>query len=84
MMKPSANNRRTSRQQVTKPRACFFCTTIGKIIDYKDANTLRKFTSSFGKIVPRRKSGICATHQRKLANAIKRARVLSILPYVAR
>ncbi len=83
MMKQS-NNRRQSRQQATKPRACFFCTTIGKIIDYKDANTLRKFTSSFGKIVPRRKSGVCATHQRKLANAIKRARVLSILPYVAR
>jgi small subunit ribosomal protein S18 len=67
-----------------KPRACHFCVSQIDAIDYKDTVTLRRFTSSFAKIVPRRRSGVCAWHQRKLANAIKRARVLSLLPFVVK
>jgi small subunit ribosomal protein S18 len=51
-------------------------------IDYKDTLTLRRFVSSYGKIMPRRKSGVCSWHQRKLAIAIKRARVTGLMPFV--
>jgi small subunit ribosomal protein S18 len=53
-------------------------------IDYKSEEMLRKFLSSYGKIVPRRRSGVCMKHQRKLATAIKRARVVGILPFSTR
>jgi len=52
-------------------------------IDYKDPALLRPYISDRGKIAPRRKSGACARHQRSLAVAIKRARHLALLPYVA-
>jgi small subunit ribosomal protein S18 len=61
---------------------CPFCANNQNIIDYKDATTLRRFISSYGKIMPRRRSGVCAWHQRKLATAIKRARVTGLLPFV--
>ncbi len=51
-------------------------------ISYKDTKTLQRYLSSFGKIVPRKRSGVCAWHQRKLSNAIKRARFMALLPYV--
>lgn len=63
-------------------RHCHFCVNQIDSIDYKDATFLRRFTSSYGKIVPRRRSGVCAFHQRKLATAIKRARVMALLPFV--
>ena len=53
------------------------------VIDYKDAKLLRKFTTERGKIIPRRISGTTAKGQRQLANAIKRARYIALLPYVA-
>jgi len=62
-------------------RQCFFCTATHKVIDYKDAETLRKFMNSQMKIYGRRRSGLCALHQRAVARAIKRARTLSIVPY---
>jgi len=55
-----------------------------KDIDYEDAAPLKKFLSSYGKIVPRRRSGVCAWHQRKLARAIKRARIVGLLPFTTR
>ena len=55
----------------------------GIVIDYKDARLLRKFTTERGKIIPRRLSGTTAKGQRQLANAIKRARYIALLPYVA-
>ena len=51
--------------------------------DYKDAAKLRRFVSERGKIMPRRMTGTCAKHQRELATAIKRARVMALLPYSA-
>jgi small subunit ribosomal protein S18 len=66
-----------------KRKVCVFC---GKdsTIDYKDAAKLRKYISEGGKILPRRITGTCATHQRELTTAIKRARHVAILPYTER
>ena len=55
----------------------------GKEVDYKNPGMLRKFVTERGKIIPRRISGASAAGQRELANAIKRARYLALLPYVA-
>lgn len=63
-------------------RQCPFCQQNLKAINYKDTNTLRRFLSSFGKIVPRKRSGMCMWHQRKLTTAIKRARFMALLPYI--
>lgn len=63
-------------------RQCTFCRANVDAVNYKDTRTLQRFLSSFGKIVPRKRSGVCAWHQRKLANAIKRARFMALLPYV--
>jgi len=70
-------------QQVRKvPQSCHFCVNAITEIDYKDPQAIKRFTSSYAKIVPRRRSGICMQHQRKLALAIKRARFMALLPYV--
>jgi small subunit ribosomal protein S18 len=61
--------------------ACYFCQRNIKDIDFKDTETLNKFISGLGKIKPKKKTGVCASHQRKLARAIKRARILGLLPY---
>ena len=79
-----ARSRRTTRvKYVPKRRVCFFCRDKVKNIDYKDPVLLRPYISDRGKISPRRKSGACAKHQRRLAVAIKRARHLALLPYVS-
>lgn len=64
-------------------KVCKFCTKKLKI-NYRDADALRRFTTERGKILPRRITGTCAKHQRELARAIKRARVLALLPFVAK
>ncbi|MDR2865185.1 MAG: 30S ribosomal protein S18 [Spirochaetaceae bacterium] len=65
-----------------KKKVCRFCTQKLKI-DYKDADVLRRFVTERGKILPRRITGTCAKHQRAVAWAIKRARILALLPFVA-
>jgi small subunit ribosomal protein S18 len=65
-----------------KKKVCKFCHQKLKI-DYKDADTLRRFITERGKILPRRIVGTCAKHQRALALAIKRARIIALLPFVA-
>jgi small subunit ribosomal protein S18 len=65
-----------------KKKVCKFCTQKLKI-DYKDADVLRRFITERGKILPRRITGTCAKHQRALAVAIKRARIIALLPFVA-
>jgi len=62
-------------------KICRFCENHIKHIDYKDERLLRRFTNERGKIIPRRISGNCAQHQRKLNTAIKRARILAIMPF---
>lgn len=64
-------------------KVCQFCVEKCDHIDYKDASKLKKFTSERAKILPRRVTGTCAKHQRKLTIAIKRARQIAILPYSA-
>ena len=65
-----------------KKKMCRFCTQKLKI-DYKDADTLRRFITEQGKILPRRITGTCAKHQRALAQAIKQARMIAMLPFIA-
>lgn len=70
--------RRSPRRKV-----CTFCVEKSEYIDYKDIAKLKKYITEKGKIIPRRISGVCAKHQRELAIAIKRARVMALLAPVA-
>jgi len=65
-----------------KEKQCYFCVHKDRHIDYKDNETLRRFTSSYMKIQPRRRSGLCATHQRAVARSIKQARIAGLLAFV--
>lgn len=60
---------------------CRFCTDKALTIDYKDPQSLRYFVTERGKIVPQRISGTCAKHQREVTRAIKRARLIALLPF---
>ncbi len=60
---------------------CYFCQNNIKKIDFKNTELLVRFMSEMHKIRPKRKSGVCSTHQRKLAQAIKRARYMALVPY---
>jgi small subunit ribosomal protein S18 len=62
-------------------KVCRFCAEKAAKVDYKDQGQLKYFLTERGKIIPRRISGNCAKHQRDVATAIKRARVLALLPY---
>lgn len=66
-----------------RKRVCKFCVEKIEYIDFKDIKTLQGFIPERGKILPRRISGTCALHQRKLQNAIKRARIIALLPFTA-
>ncbi|MBU1076116.1 MAG: 30S ribosomal protein S18 [Spirochaetes bacterium] len=66
-----------------KKKVCKFCTGQYQSINYKDIEMLRRYVSDRGKILPRRVTGNCAKHQRRLSNAIKRARILALLPFVS-
>jgi small subunit ribosomal protein S18 len=84
---------RRDRQQQTRKRpgqggpirkrGCFFCKDKVDEIDYKNANQLRRYVSEKGKIRSRRITGACRRHQRQVAVAVKRAREMALLPYVA-
>ncbi len=67
--------------QKTTAKSCFYCVNNKTAIDYKDVVNMRRFVSSYMKIAPQRRSGLCAKHQRQVANAIKRARQASLMPY---
>ncbi len=64
-------------------RGCMFCADKGRVIDWKDVDGLRRFVNDNGDMRPRRKTGTCAKHQRRLAQAIKRARMIALLPYTS-
>ena len=73
---------RKPQKGTKRRRVCAFCVDkTNKEIDYKDTNKLQKFITERGKILPRRISGNCAKHQRKLTIAIKRSRQMALLPY---
>lgn len=64
------------------PQQCFFCSQNLKNVDYKEVDLLRRFVSSQSKIIDPRHTGVCAKHQRKIAEAVKRARFMGLLAYV--
>ena len=66
-----------------RKKVCVFCGKENNEIDYKDVNKLKRYVSERGKILPRRITGNCAKHQRAITVAVKRARHLAIMPYVA-
>ncbi len=70
------------RSMFRRRKVCKFCVDKIDHIDYKDMKMLQPFIPERAKIIPRRISGVCAMHQRKLQTAIKRARLLALLPYV--
>ncbi|MFH1564452.1 MAG: 30S ribosomal protein S18 [bacterium] len=74
------NKNNKTNNTLDKKRYCYFCVNQIDEIDYKDTTILRRFISSYAKIVPPRRSNVCAKHQRKLKTAIKRARVMALLP----
>ena len=74
---PKIDNRRV------KKKPCSFCVEKTPHVSYLEVNKLKKYVSERGKIVPRRISGTCALHQRMVTVAIKRARVIAFLPFVA-
>jgi small subunit ribosomal protein S18 len=67
----------------SRRKSCYFCKEKIEEIDYKNANQLRRYISEKGKIRSRRVTGACRRHQRQVAVAIKRAREMALLPYVA-
>ena len=75
------NEQPSFRRYIARPKICQFCADKNTIIDYKQADFLRRFVTEDGKIRPRRQTGTCAKHQRELATAIKRARHLALLPF---
>lgn len=74
---------RRRRRFSSRRKVCQFCAEDISTIDYKDISLLQRFVSDRGKIRPRRQTGTCAKHQRLLATAIKRARHVALLPFVA-
>lgn len=71
--------RKIEKQPVQKD--CPFCKEKVEYIDYKDIKLLRKFVTDRGKIKPRRVTGLCAQHQKDVANAVKRARTMALMPF---
>lgn len=82
-MRPQHNQKRRHEQrQEDLNKQCYFCTHGIHEIDFKELRILQKFVSPYCKILPRRRTGVCSKHQRKLARAIKRSRFLALLAYV--
>lgn len=74
----------TFRRKFYRRKVCRFCADSSLTIDYKDPGQLKYYITERGKIIPRRISGTCATHQRELTGAIKRARSIALLPFVGK
>src|ERR1700688_2585688 len=73
----------TKKQYFRRKKVCRFCVEKIDDINYKDMKLLHAFVAERGKIVPRRISGVCAPHQRRLTDAIKKARNIALLPFAA-
>ena len=79
-----AKNKKKKNRKLVKKKECPFCKDPSLDIDYKNVELLQRYINDKAKIVTRRSSGACAKHQRKLAKAIKNARILALLPFVKR
>lgn len=71
------------RGGMRRKKVCQFCADKTETIDYKEVDKLRKYVTDRGKILPKRITGTCAIHQREVTKAIKRARIVALLPYTA-
>ncbi|MDD2215020.1 MAG: 30S ribosomal protein S18 [Eubacteriales bacterium] len=71
------------RRGMRRKKVCQFCADKTETIDYKDVDKLRKYITDRGKILPKRITGNCAIHQREVTKAVKRARIVALLPYTA-
>ncbi|MFH1225748.1 MAG: 30S ribosomal protein S18 [bacterium] len=71
----------TQQNLLKKEKTCHFCVYNIKEIDYKDVPLLRRFLSSYNKILSKKRTGVCSKHQRKLARAVKLARIMALLPF---
>jgi small subunit ribosomal protein S18 len=80
---PKGKRASAKKDRRPKKKVCTFCADRVHDLDYKDTTRLRKYISERGKILPRRISGNCAKHQRMLTVAVKRARIIALLPFVA-
>lgn len=65
-----------------RKKVCRYCVDRGSEVDYKDIKSIQKYINSYGKIDARKRTGLCPKHQRKLAIAIKRARIMALLPFI--
>ena len=81
-VKVKKETKRTRSPLSLRKRFCRFCADKNRTIDYKDVKTLESFIKERGKIVSSRISGNCASHQRQIAEMVKKARFLSLLPYI--
>lgn len=88
--KKNKKNNRNNNQEDYNPKfrkmrkkVCPLCADKNLILDYKNADQLKKFINDKGKILPRRATGACAKHQRDITLAVKRARQIAVLPYTA-
>ncbi len=81
--RPVKYNRSNKAHKFQKrKRFCKFCAKGIEIVDYKDVDTLKKYINFNNKIMPKKQSGCCTKHQRRVSNAIKRARILALLPFI--
>ncbi|MBI2356597.1 30S ribosomal protein S18 [Candidatus Dojkabacteria bacterium] len=80
---PYGKKKQRRKRKIILNLKCPLCESGVKIVSYKDVYQLKKFTSVRGKIISTEKSGACSAHQRQLTTAIKRARYMALLPYVA-
>jgi small subunit ribosomal protein S18 len=71
-------------ENIKREKKCHFCVNNLEEVDYKDINTLKKFVNYHQKILSGKRTGTCARHQRKLSQAIKRARVIALMPFTAK
>ncbi len=78
---PVAKEGKKFTKRIPRRKVCAFCQSKATAIDYKDVNLLKKYITEGGKILPRRMTGVCAKHQRLLSKAIKRARLVDLLPF---
>ncbi len=75
-------NNRNSQAIKIKPKDCYLCANGIADTDYKDIELLKRFTSSYGKIMPPKRTGTCRKHQRLIAGAIKNSRIMGLMPFV--
>jgi small subunit ribosomal protein S18 len=69
------------KRRVKRRRVCHFCADKIEVLDYKNTDVFQRYIADRGKISPRRNTGFCAKHQRTLAQAVRRARYMAIIPY---